>query len=96
MGFTKHDVTMTASGTSIDWSVDIILIDSSSGNLTVTLPTAEKNLDFIIKNSGKGTPKKTVTIDRNGAKIDDKSVNKVLVQNEAIRLICDGTDWWIL
>ena len=62
----------------------------------MTLPHLTDSASRIleIKNQGAGQ----VTVDPDGTEmIDDDAADPLtLAQYEALRLCCDGTDWWIL
>lgn len=66
-----------------------------SGTFTVTLPTAVGNggLMYYIKNTGTGT----ITVDGNGAQtIDDATTFVLDAQYEAITIVSDGAEWWVV
>lgn len=77
---------------------DVILCNPSGIDITITLPTASGNdgKEFIIKKIN-SSYQDTVTIDGNGAETIDGDLTKVMyIQNEAITLISDGSNWQIL
>jgi hypothetical protein len=69
-----------------------VLVDASSGNKTITLPSAEAGLTFTVKKIDSSV--NTVTLSST-ANIDG-STNKVLsTQYDKFTLISDGTNWFI-
>lgn len=75
-------------------STGVLLCDTDSGNITVNLPLASSypGRMYRIKNTGTGT----VTVDGSGSDTIDGSLTATLSQNEAITIISDGTEWWII
>ncbi|MCB0428687.1 MAG: hypothetical protein H6585_08360 [Flavobacteriales bacterium] len=68
-----------------------------AGPITVTLPAAASNTGriYYIKKTD-GTPN-TITIDGNGAETIDGATTLVLyVQYDAVRIYCNGSNWYIL
>jgi hypothetical protein len=66
-----------------------------NGTFTVTLPTAvgRTGKTYEIKNIGTGT----VTVDGNGSQTIDGALTFVLdAQYEAITIISDGSNWWVI
>lgn len=83
----------TDSPYSVADSNTILLCDTTSGNITVTLPaTVTDARKYHIKNIGSGT----LTIDPNGNTIDNDSSNMTVTQYDAPYLIGDGTEWWLI
>lgn len=73
----------------------IVLIDTSGGNVTVTLPAAadHKNRIYTIKNVGAGS----VTIDANSLEKIDGELTVVLnLQFAYVTIVCDGDEWFII
>ena len=71
-----------------------MLCDSSS-NITITLPqaTINTNRQYKIKNINTGV----VTIDANESEtIDGQLTTTINNKYDAITLICDGTQWFII
>lgn len=71
------------------------VINCTSGNFTVTMPTAVGlgGKYFVIKNSGTGT----ITIDADGSETIDGAANKIMaVQYESYTLISDGVNWLVI
>ena len=75
---------------------EIILADATSGNITLTLPTAVGNQNLYslkkIDNSSN-----TVTIGTTSAQTIDGSTTAVMkVQNVSISVVSDGSNWYII
>ena len=70
-------------------------IDCTSGSFTVTLYAASGNAGriLIVKNSGAGS----ITLDGNASEtIDGSTTFSLLVQYDAVQIMCDGTNWKII
>ncbi len=75
----------------------VILADATSGAFTVTLPVAAlaKNLMFDIKKIDSSS--NIVTLDGDGSEeIDGATTFDLLGEDESVRIICNGTAWFIL
>lgn len=77
---------------------NVILVDASSGNVTVQLPTASsaENHDIIVKRTDGSA--NTVSIETDGTEeIDGSSATKTLAsQYDTTTLFSNGTAWWIV
>jgi len=77
-------------------SDDIITCGAGNETFTITLPTIATSSGKVIciKNVGTGT----ISIDGSNAEtIDGTDTAKTLTsQYDSIRVVCDGTEWWIL
>lgn len=86
--------TVTSTGSALAGD-DVILVDATSGAVTLTLPPAAAAQEMGIKKidvSGNA-----VTVDGDSAETIDGSTTVVLPsQYDAIRIASDGTTWWIL
>lgn len=77
---------------------EVILVDASSGNITITLPalsSVDKQVVRIKKISGGGI----VTITPNGSDtIDNDSTKQISVTYTTLTLLADNTNsnWWII
>ena len=81
-----------------DYSADsnqLILVDASSGNVTVTLPLPEKGYDVIVKKVDDSS-NIVYVVSNSGEYIDDVTQLELAMQGEAYRLIGDGTKWHIV
>lgn len=73
-----------------------ILVDASSGDITVNLPTVASNdgLEYVIKRIDNST--NTVTVDADGTELIDETETKELHPRDAMYIISDATQWWII
>ena len=98
-GQDKAPIATVTTNTTLDGAVDgsTVLVDATSGNLTITLPAAadaDERRYYIKKIDASGN---TVTVEGNGAETIDDAANYVLtVQYQSVTVHCDGTEWWIL
>lgn len=75
----------------------VILLDSSGGTFTVTLPAASGNTGkvFVFKKTDSSLT--AVTIDGDGAEtIDGETTTTLDTQYETLTIVCDGSNWEIL
>jgi len=89
-------VTVTTNTTINKWTHYTVLVDATSGNITITLPAAasSSNVIFIIKKIDASA--NTVTIDANASETIDGNTTEVLASQTEFRVIqCDATAWWI-
>lgn len=72
------------------------LVDATSGNVTITLPTAVENFAaFIIKKIDSST--NTVIVDGNASEtIDGDTTITIYDQYNYIEIISDGTNWKVI
>lgn len=72
----------------------IVIVDTSAGNVTITLPIVATNsgLRYTIKNIGTGI----VTVDGNGLETIDGETTFDLYEDEALDIVCDGSGWFII
>jgi hypothetical protein len=72
-----------------------IIADTTSGNITINLPAVANNAkkQYTIKNVGTGS----VTLDPNASETIDGSTTLIInTQYDAVKILCDGIDWWIM
>ncbi len=76
-------------------TTQVLLADSTSGNITVNLPAVASNANkrLYVKNIGTGN---TVTLDGNASEEIDLATTKALTTLQSVLIHCDGSDWWIL
>jgi len=74
----------------------VVLADATSGNITVTMPKASivKHKQFYIKKIDSSA--NTVTVDGNGANIDDSATSVISTQYASITIVSNGTAWFIV
>ena len=73
----------------------LIIIDATSNTVTITLPAASGNtgLRFYLKCINAAN---TVTIDGNASETIDGETTQVLLVDDCMEIICDGTNWRIV
>jgi hypothetical protein len=77
--------------------VSVLLVDASSGSVTITLPTAADNTGRVLHIKKIDVSGNTVTTDGEGSEtIDDATTKVITAQYSDMRIVCDGTEWWIL
>ena len=76
-------------------SGDYVLVDASSGNITITLPEPSKATQVDVKKIDSST--NAVTVEPNGSETIDGSSSKTIdTQYESYTFISDGTNWYII
>jgi len=73
---------------------DCVLVDASSGNITITLPEPSKATQVNIKKIDPTT--NVVTVMPNGGNIDDEPLKEISTQYESYLFISDGNNWYIV
>ncbi|MHC4617381.1 MAG: hypothetical protein ACYTEQ_06465 [Planctomycetota bacterium] len=91
---TPNVVVITANYT-VTASDDVILVDASGGDVTITLQASAAIRSALYIKRKDTTKANTVTISGNGNSIDLQA-NQTLYTMESMRLQSDGSDWWIL
>jgi len=90
--FSPNVVTVTSDYTASKG--DIVLVDASSGAVTVTLPSPDKNTIVAIKKIDSSA--NAVTIDAGTSTIDGSSTVQITGQNDVYLLVGDGSDWRVI
>jgi len=93
----KRQVTTTTNSTYAVATTDhIVLADATSGAITVNLPAASTTgRELVVKKVDSSA--NAVTIDGNGAETIDGATTQVIsVQYDAVKIVSDGTEWWIV
>jgi hypothetical protein len=81
----------------ITTSDEVVIADAAAASFTLTLPTAVGNTGKVYWVKKIDATANTVTIDGDGAETIDGAATAVLTtQYEAITVISDGTEWWVL
>lgn len=76
---------------------DVVLVDATSGDLTITLPTAVGNEGKIFKIKKTDTSNNVITIDGNGSEqIDGAATRFLRTRLECLEIISNNADWDIL
>lgn len=74
---------------------EVILADATTAAFTITLPASSEGLMYWIKKIDSSA--NAVTIDGDGSETIDGDTTKILSsQYDAVQLLADGTEWWIL
>jgi hypothetical protein len=91
------DVKSTTGSATLGQSThEIVLFNTTAATLTATLPAASGNTgaSFIIKNIGTGS--NTLLIDGNASETIDNTLTVNIVDYESVKLICNGSGWFII
>ena len=89
--------TITASSDTLDDTNHIVLCDCTSNAITINLPAASGNtgLTYIIKKTD--STGNAVTVDGSGSEaIDGATTKAITTQYDYIRIVCDGSNWFIV
>ena len=82
------DYTATSSDT-------VILVDATSGDVTITLPAVSSGLHYYIKKTDSSSNK--VIVDGDGSEtIDGSTTQDIISQYDAMEIVSDGTSWSII
>ena len=74
----------------------VILANAASNNITVNLPAAASNTDRVFYIKKIDSSGNTVTVDGNLAEtIDDSTTYVISTQYDSVKVVSDGTEWWI-
>lgn len=100
----SSEILMSVSSKTADYTLvstdDLILVDSSGGAFTLTLPAAASNTGkvFMIKKTDSTfATANAVTVDGNASETIDGSLTRTLnTQHEEYSIVSDGTNWRIL
>ena len=75
----------------------LVLVNASSGDITVTLPAAASHTNRIYTIKKIDSSEHTVTIDANSnEKIDGEETIDLNLQYQYITIACDGDEWFII
>ena len=81
----------------LDWTDSTVLIDTSGGDKTVTLPVPETKYRGYIFTVKKTDASNTLTVNRNGVNIDGSAADISITNlNESYQLQNDGSNWFII
>ena len=74
-----------------------VLVDATSGAVTMTLPAAAAALGMVVSVKKTDASANAVTVDGLGAETIDGAATKVLAaQYNVVTIHCDGATWWIV
>ena len=74
---------------------NICFADTSSGNVSITLPSAGPSLGLCYKVKRLTGGVNSLTITANSGNVEDTTTLTIAVQYVCLQLVSDGTDWWI-
>ena len=75
----------------------IVLVDATSGAVTLDLPAAADNEGTLVTVKKLDSSVNAITVDANASETIDGTATKTLsTQYETLRLVCDGTEWWVI
>jgi len=91
----RYTLEEVATATTLTADHFLVVVDTSSTNITITLPASalHKHRVYTIKNIGTGK----VTIDANGSEtIDGETTIELTLQYSYVTIVCDGDEWFII
>lgn len=91
-------LTLQAKSASFTAAVDYVYIITQGENVTATLPAASGNSGKTIKfKATVGSPTYSITLDGNSAETIDGELTYVMSTNyEAVEIVCDGSNWFVI
>jgi len=95
-GVTRKVTTQTTATLTLDATHHVVLCDASSNAITITLPAAASHSgrEYYIKATNTTS---SVSIDTNGSEtIDNNSSTRTLALYSTMKIVSDGTEWWII
>lgn len=97
-GATNLGAIATVSGnTTLDATYSNVLVDASGGPVTLTLPAAASSTRRVYTIKKIDSSVNSVVIDGNGAEtIDGAATVSLVTQYESLRIVCNGTSWFIM
>jgi len=87
--------TIVSSATTTDFD-QVLIVDATSGAVTVTLPTATAISGTVLDIKKSDSSTNTVTLDGDGANVDGAGTFVLIVQFQSARVIFDDTQWWVI
>ena len=76
---------------------DVVVCDSSGGAFTITLFTAVGNTGKVLTIKKTDSSSNAVTVDGASSEtIDGATTVGIVAQNDAVKIVSDGTEWWII
>ena len=94
----QNETQVTSPTDDYEMTVDdvVILGNASSKNIIITLPSASESSGKICHFKKLDATANTMTVSGNGANIDGSGTAVLTLQWEAIALVSDGTNWYII
>ena len=81
----------------ITTSDNVVLVDATSAAVTVTLPAVSGNSGRVFHIKKIDASGNAVTVDGASSEtIDDATTGILASQYDAIKIVCDGSEWWIV
>jgi len=94
-GLKKLTVATKTADYTVTSSDEVILADATSGDITITLPSASTGLHYYIKKIDSSSNK--VIVDGDGSEtIDGSTTQDIISQYDTIEIVSDGTGWYII
>ena len=94
-GITVAQETVTAASDTLDDTNYVVLCDCTSNDITINLPTSVDGRMYYIKKTDSSV--NTVTVDGNSTETIDGDETKVItMQYDAILVVGDGSNWYII
>jgi hypothetical protein len=91
----KLVVTNVSGATTLNATHHVVIVDTSGGAVTITLPASPvTGQSYRIKNAA--TSGNSVTVARNGKNIENAASDLTLLDLDAVDVVYDGTEWWVL
>ena len=89
-------VYVSAKSTAFTAAVGFTYLINTGTAVTVTLPAASANAAKVFKDSTGGAGTNTITINRAGTATIDGATSQTIESNfGSLKIICDGTNWFI-
>lgn len=74
-----------------------VIVDTTSGAITITLPAATSNTGTVYNIKKKTSDVNAITVDANASEtIDGALTQTISLQYDSMSIHCDGTTWWII
>ena len=86
----------SAKSTAFTAEIGFTYLINTGTAVTVTLPSAVTNAAIVFKDSTGGARSNTITINRAGTATIDGATSQTIESNfGSLKIICDGTNWFI-
>lgn len=93
----KLNIKAVTANYAVDNDYDVFTVDTTAGNVTVSLPAAVLHSGRVINIKRMDGSANTLTVDGNGSETIDGSATLLIpTQYESFTLLCDGTGWIII
>jgi pectate lyase len=83
---------------SIEATDNVVLVDTSTQAIVITIPTAQliSGRKITIKDMGGSTIHPIAIVREDGGEIDDEEAYVLNNNYDSVTLECDGTQWWVV